>query len=194
MIFMDLKGIKGRILAFFGLNKEKKELKAEAIKTTRFFLAFLAVFIILMLVFSFIPLILLEFITVLPVQFFLSLQGIQSSIELQEPLLLHLETRQTIIISYLCTGLIELTLIVSLILGSIGIPLKKRIIGAIISIPLTYFFNTIRIITTINAIISLEVQIVDLLHNILFRVTLFTVIVGIYFVWFSWATKNKSFK
>jgi len=179
---------KNKLIEFFGI-KTKKQLKEELKKTIKFFIAFIIVFIALNLALFFVPLIYFEALIANTIKLILSFQQINAVIELKEPVLMHLNEK-TIIISYLCTGLLELTLIVSLIIGSIGIPLKKRIIGSLIAIPLTYAFNIARIIITINAIMSFNETIVDLVHNLLFRITLFIVIVGFYFFWFFWAT-NK---
>ncbi len=129
------------------------------------------------------------------VLFFLNLIGINGSIALQEPVLITLAGGAKIEISYLCTGLMELFIIISAIIASQGISIKKRAIGVAAALVVAPAFNLFRIIATVLLILNTKsIELIDFTHNILFRITLFVVIMGIYTVWFLWAINAMHFK
>jgi len=76
------------------------------------------------------------------------------------------------------------------ILASHGIAWRKRIIGALLGIALAQIFNITRILLTITFILDSDIQTIEFVHNVFFRVTLFIVIVGIYAAWFWIATRK----
>jgi len=98
-------------------------------------------------------------------------------------------------INYLCTGLLELTVLVSAMLASFGISWKKRGIGIIAGIAAGITFNITRIVLTVLALLYAEAKTAELAHDLLFRLSIILVVAGIYWVWFYWATKaGKSAK
>ncbi len=122
------------------------------------------------------------------VLFILNILGIKGSIALQEPVLITLASGAKIEISFLCTGLMELFVIISAITASQGISLKKRAAGIAAALVIAPLFNLFRIIATILLILNTQsIGLIDFTHDILFRITLFAVIMGIYTVWFLWA-------
>ena len=97
-------------------------------------------------------------------------------------------------ITDLCTGLLELTVLVSAIIASLGINWKKRLIGVIGAIVAVFAFNFLRIIVSINIILENNLQAAEFAHDLFFRVFLVIVIVGFYGLWFWWATGKKKNK
>lgn len=96
-------------------------------------------------------------------------------------------TNQLIVISWLCTGILEIIILVSAILASFGIALKKKLIGVLFAIISGFIFNFIRIWITLNIIMMQEAQVFEIAHDVLFRLTLLIYIVIVYVIWFSWA-------
>lgn len=98
-------------------------------------------------------------------------------------------------ISPLCTGMLELFIIVAAILASVGISLKKRAAGAAVSAVLVFALNIFRIaFTTLLILGAGSLEVVELAHDVLFRVFLFISIAAIYIAWFYWAVKSESSK
>ena len=113
------------------------------------------------------------------------------SFEEQNPVV-SLQGNTRIEIGELCTGLTELLIIVSAVLASIGISLKKRVLGAVAAAALVLVLNIFRIFATIFLILgSSDLMVVELAHNILFRIFLFISIAAIYIAWFYWAVKSE---
>lgn len=89
-----------------------------------------------------------------------------------------------IIISGLCAGILEIIILVSTLLATLGISWRKKLIGIIIGIIAGIIFNIIRIWITINIILTQETQVIEFAHDILFRIILFVYIIGFYVTWF----------
>ena len=100
-------------------------------------------------------------------------------------------TGQTIFISWLCSGVLEIIILVGAILASFGISWKKKAIGAIAAIIIGYLFNLLRIWITLNIIMGQNAQVFEIAHDALFRAVLFVYIVVVYVLWFIWANKNS---
>lgn len=98
---------------------------------------------------------------------------------------------KTIIISSLCTGALEIIILVSAILASFGVTWRKKIAGVIAAVILGIIFNLLRIDATINIILSQNIQTVELAHDFLFRIILFAYIVAVYVIWFYWAARER---
>jgi exosortase/archaeosortase family protein len=96
---------------------------------------------------------------------------------------------EPITLSFLCTGTLEFCLLVSAILSSVGISLKKRIIGALLSAPIIIFFNLTRIVITSLIIINGNLSFANFVHGFLFRLFLIIIVIGTYYVWFRINTK-----
>lgn len=107
-----------------------------------------------------------------------------------EPALVTLEAlAQPIGITWLCTGLLELEILCAAILASSGIPLKKRVLGAIAAGAALAALNVLRITASVLAIIVLGLDAGSFSHDVLFRVFLFVAIAGLYYAWLEWAAK-----
>ena len=105
------------------------------------------------------------------------------TIVFQQPVLILFENF-TAQISYLCTGLMEFILIVSAIIATTGIKKGKKIIGIIGAGIATLLFNLVRIIITISLIDKTSLETIELAHDLLFRISLFVLIAGYYFIWY----------
>lgn len=120
----------------------------------------------------------------------LLLFGRSGEILVQEPVLILLGNL-TVQISFLCTGLIELFVLVAGIASSFGIEFRKRPWGIIGSFAVVFVFNLLRILIMILLLWNLSIEVVDFAHDFLFRATLFIVVVGYYSFWFYYATNKK---
>lgn len=174
--------------ALFGFKFRKDEKE----KGTKFLLVFVIIYGLLYFGFNFIvPLEIFEFFIASIVMSLLGIAGVKGSIVLQEPVLILLESGLEIQISYLCTGLMEIFIVIGAVLASLGIEMRKRIIGVIAGVVFAFVFNIFRIAATILiALGNPESLVLELAHDVLFRLTLFVVIAGFYIVWFLWATNQ----
>ena len=111
----------------------------------------------------------------------------------QEPVLI-LAENFSVQISYLCTGLMEFIVLVAAIIATTGIKKEKKLIGIIRAGIAVFLFNAGRIIITISLIEKTDLQTIELAHDLLFRISLFVLIAGYYFVWYYSAVKGKTKK
>lgn len=176
---------------FFGKKIAKEKIASESLKSIKFLTAFLAVFILLNAVIYFVPMEVLERPIADALLSYLQINGYEGKIIEQTPVLIELVNGVKIEISYLCTGLLEMIVLISAIIASLGISWRKRLLGIVVGVGLTQAFNLMRIIITTDLILRTDsIEIIEFVHNFLFRLTLFIVIVGIYAAWFYWATKK----
>ncbi len=170
---------------------EFKLTKEEAIKTGKFLLGLVVAFLILNFLISLVQVQFIEYFYASAALFLLNSAGMGGEIIFQEPVLILLHNYDNSIgITYLCTGLFELIILVSAIIASFGIQLRKRLIGAAGAVVVTALFNIVRIFLSIYIIILFGLQIGELSHDLLFRIFLFLVIAGYYAAWFFWATRK----
>ncbi len=97
---------------------------------------------------------------------------------------------KTIIISWLCAGVLELIILSCAILASFGVSWRKKFIGIAIAIPLGFLFNLARVWITTNIILTQEVAVIELAHDLLFKIMLFVYITIFYVLWFYWSTNE----
>jgi exosortase/archaeosortase family protein len=198
----------GKVLACFKAQEEKIRSSRKK-QFTFFILGFALFYLILTVLAGIIPQVMYKEFTGKSVQAMLSLQGIQANsigvIPCNEFSWLEdsiagecysfnagaLGQEKQIIISWLCTGILEIIILIAAILSSFGISWRKKIIGGIIAIPLGVIFNLLRVWVTINLIIGQPIGTVELAHDLLFRIILFIYITGFYIIWFYWANKEK---
>lgn len=167
--------------------------RGDAVKAGKFILFTAVVFAVLSILFSFIPIEIFENFFAYLSLFFLNILGIGGKIVQGEPVLILLHNYDfPIAITYLCTGLLEMLILASVIIASFGVGAKEKILGIIAALVAIVIFNTFRIVATVLMILNLDLQTAELSHNILFRIFLFLVIAGFYFVWFMWAVKRSS--
>ncbi len=130
-------------------------------------------------------------------EFFLGMQGIETqsigNIELENYENAYsfeiIPTGQTVFISWLCSGALEIIILISAILASFGISWRKKILGAIVAIIAGYVFNVFRIWITLNIIMVQNTEVFEIAHDLLFRIVLFVYIIVVYVLWFMWAKK-----
>jgi len=96
-----------------------------------------------------------------------------------------------IIISWLCTGVLEIIVLVAAILASFGISWRKKLCGIVIAVIAGVVFNIIRLVVTANLILSQNVATVELAHDLMFRIVLFFYILGVYVIWFYYSAKEE---
>ena len=106
-----------------------------------------------------------------------------------QPVLMLVQGKQ-ILISELCTGFLEALLLATAVLASFGIAWKKRIYGAIFAVIFGFAFNQLRIFVSIMQVLSTDLKIAELTHDVFFRLSLLVVIAGYYYWWFKRATKK----
>ncbi len=108
----------------------------------------------------------------------------------QEPIIISVQ-KSSIQLSELCTGMLETILLAAAILASVEISWKKRVVGIVAGIFAAQAFNLVRVVATIENIISTSQAFAELTHDVLFRLSLLVVIAGFYFVWLKWALGEK---
>ncbi|MFH1255671.1 MAG: exosortase/archaeosortase family protein [Candidatus Diapherotrites archaeon] len=173
-------------------GQEKKERKStggfsrkEALQAGKFILGIAVFFAAITFFLSLFPIEWFEFFFAQASAWALGFFGIPTAVNAaREPVLMMVQgIPLPIAISYLCTGLLEATVLVSAIAASFGIETRKRLKGIAGAVAVSIAFNFLRIVASILAIAFLGLEAGDLAHNILFRFTLFIVIAGYYWVW-----------
>jgi len=177
---------------------EKKNLqpslgKEDAIKTGRFVLYFILVYLLASMALEvLLPARALEAAVANNVLFLLGAAGQGGSVSSGETAVIALAGGAKIEISELCTGRMETLIIFSAIIASAGIAWRKRLAGAAIAAAAAIAFNHLRIAGTALLILgSGDTAMIEFAHNILFRVFLFIVIAGFYIGWFYWAASSE---
>ncbi|MBN2066952.1 MAG: hypothetical protein JW744_00610 [Candidatus Diapherotrites archaeon] len=167
--------------------------KEDAVKTGRFLLFFILVYLLgLLFLGALFPIPAQELFIAGNVSAALGAFGIESSVSMQETALVSIQSGPAIAISELCTGSTELLIIVSAIIASIGISWRKRLAGAIAAAAATTAFNYFRVIATILIILGTgDIGAIELAHNVLFRAFLFFTIAVSYIAWFYWAVSAE---
>ncbi len=160
--------------------------KNDAVKGGKFLLELVLAYVIISLFFLFIPLELIELIIAKTVMIFTG-----GKIVFQEPVLILFENF-SVQISYLCTGLMEFILLASAIIATAGIKKEKKVLGIVGAGIATFVFNVIRIVITISLIENTSIEIIELTHDVLFRISLFVLIAGYYFIWYYFSVKRQN--
>ncbi len=166
--------------------------RGNALQAAKFIIAIIAAFALLHIAFFLIvPLQIYESAIANIVAFVSGAFGFGGSINAgAEPVEMLFSGNFKIIISYLCTGILETMLLIAAILASFGIDFKKRILGAIAAFIAVFVFNILRILITIFLLLNLDLRIAEISHDLLFRLSLLVVIAGFYYAWQNWAIKR----
>jgi len=93
-------------------------------------------------------------------------------------------------INDLCTGLIEIIILIAAILSTVEIKLEKRIIGVIAGILFGITINILRITITTMNLLKTNIDYAILTHDVFFRISLFIVIAGFYWAWLQLVMKK----
>ncbi len=89
-------------------------------------------------------------------------------------------------ISALCSGLLEMVLLASVILITPNEGWKKKIIGAAVGVGLLYAFNILRMIISIQQLVHTPYSFAEFTHDILFRIILIAGFAFLYWAWVNW--------
>ncbi len=95
-----------------------------------------------------------------------------------------------IYINSLCTGILELSLLVSAILATTFISWKKRLTWVFVSLGVVIVFNIIRISFTTFLITKLNLETASFFHGFLFRFFMVLIIIGVYYLFLRNANKR----
>jgi exosortase/archaeosortase family protein len=160
-------------------------MEEKVIKGGKFLLILIFSYAILSFLVGLIPLQLIEFFIAKAVVVFTG-----GKILLQEPVLI-LFNGFSVQISYLCTGIMEFILLTSALIATEKIENKKKLIGIVGAAITTFFFNVSRIVITIS-LIEKSFESIELAHDLLFRISLFVLIAGYYFLWYYFSVKSEN--
>ena len=89
--------------------------------------------------------------------------------------------KHSIEISFLCSGLIEWFVLVAAMVAT-PCKIRKKILGIGLSFVAVFIFNFFRIFVS-TYVLFLNADIASIVHEVLFRISLFVIIAGIYYVW-----------
>ncbi len=183
--------VESAMAAWKWISFERKNIKSESMKAAKFIAVFVLVFVALSAVVSMIPLQLFEMPVAIAIKGFFAGQGIDAVITPTEPVLLRTQRGVNVSVSYLCTGVLESIVWIAIISASLGIERRKRIAGIFYGLAGIASFNLVRIFITLLIALNADTNTVEFIHNVLFRVTLFIVIVGFYGIWFWLSIKSS---
>ena len=175
------------------LKKIKRDLKnSKKIKDSFYFLfyflvSFLVIYFILSKTFLYKQInLLIGFLTKIFIKIFFSLNSYLVFDSAIESTKLLVETfSYPVIITFLCTGILEFSLLVSAIIASRDQTIKKRIKGIFYSVFIVLIFNILRISFTILIIKNLDLTTADFFHGFLFRLFLIIIVIGFYYIWYN---------
>lgn len=91
----------------------------------------------------------------------------------------------------LCTGIFEISVFLALIFSNLLVSIYKKIIGATIIFIIFIIFNVFRIFTIIYLIGNNNIIFAKTLHDVLFKLSLFLILVIFYYVWLKLSTKKN---
>lgn len=95
------------------------------------------------------------------------------------------------VISQLCSGDVEIALLVSLLIASFDVLLIWRLGGALLGTILLLLLNPIRIAITLVITRDAGMEAGDFYHSVIFRLFLFVILVLYYFIWYRLTIKRK---
>jgi exosortase/archaeosortase family protein len=88
------------------------------------------------------------------------------------------------LISQLCSGDVEIALLVALLIASFDILLAWRVLGAIVGAVFLILMNPVRIAVTLVITKGSGLEAGDFYHTLIFRLFLFVVLIMYYFAWY----------
>jgi len=181
-----------RVDGYIHKHLDGRTAKAQLGISIKFLAVFMLCFFVINGLIGLIPTRDIEYVTAVFSAKLLEVIGNHAEIFIGHPTTVLLNNTHKIEIGYLCTGLLESTVIISAIIASLGISIKKRIMGIIFGLTFVNIFNLVRIVVTAEAVVNArEIQVISFIHNILFRALLFVGIGCYYAVWFFFATRKS---
>ncbi len=88
------------------------------------------------------------------------------------------------VVSQICSGDVEIALLVSLLIASFDILLIWRVLGSILGAGMLLALNPVRIAATLVITKGSGMEAGDVYHTVIFRLFLFVVLVLYYFAWY----------
>jgi exosortase/archaeosortase family protein len=158
-----------------------------AVSAGKFFLALVLCFVVLYGLASLVPIQLFERVFASLLRHTLALFRIPATSGIDVDAFVQVTDGPRILISGLCTGLLEMIILSSAILATLEIDTRKRLVGVAVGVIAIGLFNWFRIVATTLIALSQPIEVVELSHEVLFRVFLFLVIAGFYWTWLRWA-------
>ncbi|MFA5357672.1 MAG: exosortase/archaeosortase family protein [archaeon] len=187
-----------KIKSYWGEQEEK--IRKSQVKQFEFFiLGFIFFYLLISTFVSFVPQSFFESATGLTVKSLLSAQGIEvrgavKAVEgFGEVFVMQVgngAAAKEIIISWLCSGVFEIIILICAILASFGVKWRKKFQGIGVAAVAGFFFNALRVWITVNIALTQNIQVVEFAHDLLFRAALFIYITGFYVLWFFWAIRS----
>lgn len=89
-----------------------------------------------------------------------------------------------------CTGLFELCVFVALIFANLKVSFKNKIIGLLFLLILFLYFNLIRILVMIFLLGFANLNLVDVLHTLFFKLGFFVFFVFFYYIWLIYSDRD----
>lgn len=86
-----------------------------------------------------------------------------------------------------CTGLFELCVFISLIFANLKISFRNKFIGLIFLLVIFFYFNIVRIIAMIFLIGFFNLNLVNVLHTIFFKLGFFIFFIFFYYAWLTYS-------
>ena len=93
-------------------------------------------------------------------------------------------------IVWLCTGGLELALLLGAVVATEDRTWKQRLLGALFATVSVYIINIVRVGITLASAIWFGWNFADLIHTVLFKFFLVFAILGIYAIWYLWLSKK----
>ncbi len=125
-------------------------------------------------------------ITALGSSWVLNLLGISSSAE--GSMIMFNEHSAKIV--WLCTGSLELALLLGAVIATEDRTWKQRVLGIVFSTVMLYIINIVRVGVTLASAVWYGWNFADLIHTVLFKFFLVFAILGVYAIWYLWLSKR----
>ena len=97
---------------------------------------------------------------------------------------------QRAVIVELCTGILELSILIGAVIASEDRTIRQRTIGMLYSIVGTYIVNILRIGISLASAIWYGWKFAEIIHNVAFKFFLIIIVLGMYSVWYLEAGKR----
>ena len=121
----------------------------------------------------------------------LSLLGTNAHVEMEGTESVLYVQDKVIVISALCTGWFEIALLIAAILATITATRRQQLVGIIMAIAGGFLFNQVRIVFSIQQILHTNLVTAELTHDVLFRLFMMIVVVGLYAGWLKWIQAER---
>jgi exosortase/archaeosortase family protein len=86
-------------------------------------------------------------------------------------------------ISPLCSGLMEIILLIAAIIATRDASVRKKVIGIILGAGVLFVWNLVRMVVSIQQLLHTSIEFAEFTHGVLFRVMLVVGFALIYWIW-----------